>query len=758
MNTQDETAEDSVAASAWYGFDRLRLADDVAVVDVTVGSDDRWDRAHLRRLRQSADLPGLVPVIDADVSSDGKPFAVTPAVNAPTLGDRIPAGSDWSDVAGVAEAAARATHEAHLRGLFHGALSPDQIFVVDDDVAVSGIGLGLGGSPRVEYSHWVAPEVRNGGDATERSDVYSLGKILEASLGDALEDVPRSVRRLIMWSGSDTPEARPPSALEFASILAEALGENRRTYGPAFIPTAEANDLGSTASGAVAGHTRSEVTGDSSLGLGAAGLGVAGVAGVGVAAGAASALTDDVDDLGPDAGLELDDVDADADLDLENADFVAAGVDLEQESPIVDELTEAEAADLVDDASVTRQITQEVDAQDVEEASNFDSTQYSQAARDVELDDEYEVPAAAQTVDLDRTYQPQKSSNRAGLLLGAILAAGLAVIAWNLLSGSDDTPDVASAVVEQATDQADENNGEDVASASTVTTDQATTTSEQATTTSEQATTTTEAEPEVEAAPQATFVEGPLSTDEAGFQLVHGVPGVPVDLYVDGEALVPGFTPGAIAGPANLTAGTHQVDLYAAAETAAAAAADRTDSPVVSGSISVGSKPSTIVAHYDADGNPMLSAFVENFDLVDPGKGRLVVRHLAGASAVNLAIDGETVAGGTVQPGSTFTTSLAAGSHTLVASDGDGNVVQEAVINLGDGEMASMTIIGTGDTIDSVIQRYTGLATAPVDVPTGTGGLLDMDDDQTGLIMLGLLAAFMAAGGGVLLNRRSQVL
>ncbi|MGB5759206.1 MAG: hypothetical protein WBM50_20000, partial [Acidimicrobiales bacterium] len=253
VNTQDEMAGNSVAGSNWCGFDQLRLSDGPNAVYVTIGSPEKWDKAHLRRLRQSADLPGLVPVIDSDFASNGKPFAVTPVVDAPTLADRIPpSGSEWEDCAAITEAAARATHEAHLRGLFHGSLSPDQIHVIDNDVAVNGIGLGLGGTPSADYAHWVAPEVLDGGEATERSDVYSLGRILDASLGGSLEEVPRSVRRLIMWSSSDTPEARPPSALEFASILAEALGEDRKTYSPAFIPTAETTDLASTASESVA--------------------------------------------------------------------------------------------------------------------------------------------------------------------------------------------------------------------------------------------------------------------------------------------------------------------------------------------------------------------------------------------------------------------------------------------------------------------------------------------------------------------------
>lgn len=818
MNTQDETAEDSVAASAWYGFDRLRLSNDATVVDVTIGSRDRWDKAHLRRLRQSADLPGLVPVIDADVSSDGKPFAVTPAVNAPTLGDRIPAGSDWSEVAGITEAAARATHEAHLRGLFHGALSPDQIFVLDNDVAVSGIGLGLGGVPRAEYGHWVSPEVQDAGDATERSDVYSLGKILEAALGDSLEDVPRSVRRLIMWSGSDTPEARPPTALEFASILAEALGENRKIYGPAFIPTTEANDLASTASEKVASHVVTEAGPAQGSGSGVA---LGGAAAAGAMAMAAPSLFDDEPSDEADAGDEqvvetVDEVDADVaeaatdegTIETESIDDVA-----DDEADDVAVAAPAAAAVAAGDASVTRQLTEDIDLDEIESAA---------PAAIVDTDDDYEVPAAAQTVDLDRAYEPQRRSSWAGILIGAILAAGLAFIAWNLLRPGDDTVDVAdgTATTENVasttdaevaspstaeTESSDTATGEatatgDTAADDTAADDTATTDSTEATdtasteaqetgtsaggtattaggeaTTSESSTTESETSAvesgdtggtvsessvgtPVDPSTVAALIDGPIAADKAGIQLVHGVPGVPVDLYVDGAALVPNFTPGSIAGPVELTAGSHQVDLYATTDSPSAAAADRSDEPLVSGSVTAGTDPATIVAHLDADGTPVLSTFADDVSKLGPGKGRLVLRHLAAAPAVDLAIDGEPVAGGAVEPGGSYSAALAAGSHDIVATDADGTVVQEASLTIGDGEMATVSVIGSVDSgLELVVQRITGLSSAPSDVPTGTGGLLDVED-RTGMYLLAVLAGLMAVAGGLVLNRRNRVL
>ncbi len=828
MNTQDEMAGNSVAGSSWCGFDQLRLSDDANAVNVTIGSSDKWDKAHLRRLRQSADLPGLVPVIDSDFASDGKPFAVTPAVDSPTLADRIPpSGSEWEDCAAITEAAARATHEAHLRGLFHGSLSPDQIFVIDNDVAVNGIGLGLGGTPSADYAHWVAPEVLDGNDATERSDVYSLGKILDASLGGSLEDVPRSVRRLIMWSSSDTPEARPPSALEFASILAEALGEDRKTYSPAFIPTAETNDLASTASESVAAYVPSESSSISGTAV-AAGAGAAAVGG----AVAASVLGNtDEPDVDADADLDADAI-GDVDADVENPDADAdVDVDADTDADLdvdPDAVTTGEIPAMESAAAATAEIS-DADIPDVDiDEPVFDSRRYSEEINDAvaDEDDDYEVPAAARTVDFDQRFEAERKGNKAGILVGAILAAGLGVVAYQLLNSDDNgteasgngetTDEVVEVLPDEeeaaspstsegetvttqapATTVADDGEEAEESTATTVAGNTDGSEEEDTATTSDEGTATTaagatdgaeedgeegeddttattaaveedaeEAEETEEEAPAeettevaapAVTVDGPITAEDAGVQVLHGIPGAEVDVYVNGEALAPGFTLGTIAGPAKLDPGSYDVDIYAASDSAPASASERSDDPLISETVTVGDDPATLVAHLDAEGNPVISAFVENLETLEAGTSRVELRHLAAAPAVQATIDGED-ASGLLEPGKTTSVVLPAGEHTIETSTADGTPVKSATITVDDGELASISIIGSaeGGSIDVVVQRYTGLASAPQAVPTGNSNLLAAGEDPTGLYILGALTSLMALAGGFVMIRRNR--
>mgnify|MGYP001033854122 CR=1 FL=1 len=59
--------------------------------------------------------------------------------------------------------------------------------------------------------------------------------------------------------------------------------------------------------------------------------------------------------------------------------------------------------------------------------------------------------------------------------------------------------------------------------------------------------------------------------------VVHGVPGLTVDVYVNGKAALTGFKPGKVAGPLSLAPGSYDVAVRKAGEaTTAAPAIDKT--------------------------------------------------------------------------------------------------------------------------------------------------------------------------------------
>lgn len=53
-------------------------------------------------------------------------------------------------------------------------------------------------------------------------------------------------------------------------------------------------------------------------------------------------------------------------------------------------------------------------------------------------------------------------------------------------------------------------------------------------------------------------------TEEGQVIVVHGVPDLEVDVYVNGDLTLEGFQFGDVAGPLSLPAGTYEVEIYGA--------------------------------------------------------------------------------------------------------------------------------------------------------------------------------------------------
>ncbi len=121
--------------------------------------------------------------------------------------------------------------------------------------------------------------------------------------------------------------------------------------------------------------------------------------------------------------------------------------------------------------------------------------------------------------------------------------------------------------------------------------------------------------------------------------VVHGIPGVPVDVYVNGKLQLPDFLPGTVAGPLALPAGDYHIQVFAHVASpptdapSSGAVIDKTET--VPGGISA-----SIVANLDAGGNPTLNVFVNKLDPLAAGKARVSVRHTAAAPAVDIYVDG----------------------------------------------------------------------------------------------------------------------
>jgi serine/threonine-protein kinase len=174
------------------------------------------DRAQRRRFRaETAGLlrlprsPHLVPLLDADVTSTGQPYLITPRA-AGTMADRLTVGSmDALEVARAGRDAATGLRVLHDAGVLHGNLEPGNLLELDDGaVAVTGFALPVleeldGGRP----GPYCPPEILEGGDWTASADLYALAATLFALLtGAPPYGRPDAADRLARMRGGAVPE------------------------------------------------------------------------------------------------------------------------------------------------------------------------------------------------------------------------------------------------------------------------------------------------------------------------------------------------------------------------------------------------------------------------------------------------------------------------------------------------------------------------------------------------------------------------
>jgi Domain of unknown function (DUF4397) len=250
------------------------------------------------------------------------------------------------------------------------------------------------------------------------------------------------------------------------------------------------------------------------------------------------------------------------------------------------------------------------------------------------------------------------------------------------------------------------------------------------------------------AAPAAVLIgaAGPASAaGNASVSVVHGIPGTPVNVFVNGTLTLPDFTPGTVAGPLSLPAGSYQVKVFPAANKAG------TGNPVLQATATVTSGQNVVlVAHLDAGGKPALTPFVNNTAKIPAGQARLVVRHTAAAPAVDVRAGGSPVVTGLTNPRSRELTVPAGTVKADVVLAGTSTVaIGPASLDLREGTETIVYAIGSAGAknLSLVTQTISGLHSAPGGVPAGSGGLADTGPPAwvPAAAVLGLVAA--AAGG-----------
>lgn len=241
----------------------------------------------------------------------------------------------------------------------------------------------------------------------------------------------------------------------------------------------------------------------------------------------------------------------------------------------------------------------------------------------------------------------------------------------------------------------------------------------------------------------------------ATVHVLHGVPGLTVDVFANGKEVLSDFTPGSLSDPLELPAGSYDIQVFKAGE-------GPEDTPAIEQTVEVTAGTNvTLTANLDESGSPALNAYVNDTSTVPAGEGRLTVRHIAAAPAVDVRADGSPIVRDLSNPDEAVTQVPAGTVQADVTLAGTENVVIGPT-ELTVAEGANTIVYAWGSAEDGnlmlAVQTITDLQSAPGGVPGGTGGQAAELDGGTPPWLIGAtglaLLVTIGAGARLLVVRR----
>ena len=229
-----------------------------------------------------------------------------------------------------------------------------------------------------------------------------------------------------------------------------------------------------------------------------------------------------------------------------------------------------------------------------------------------------------------------------------------------------------------------------------------------------------------------------ISATNADLSVLHAVPDTPVDVYVNGDLTLDDFQPGDLAGPLD----------YVVAITAATATDD--SSPVIGPiTLTLAANTSyTAVAHLTDAGAPTATLFTNDISRTAAGEGRLTVRHVAAAPAVDILAGGTAVVEDLTNPNQA-TLNLPAGvvPASVALAGTTAPVIGPADVDVQEGVLT--IVYAWGSAADSnlalAVQTITGLHSSPDSVNSGSAGLAAENGPAPLVWGIGIILALGAA-------------
>ncbi len=247
------------------------------------------------------------------------------------------------------------------------------------------------------------------------------------------------------------------------------------------------------------------------------------------------------------------------------------------------------------------------------------------------------------------------------------------------------------------------------------------------------------------------FLAPANAQDGARIHLIHGIPGVDVDVAAGGENVFENFSFGDTQDLSALAGATLENLQVKAAGTDTVA--------IDAGDVALPATGNfTVIAHLDAEGTPTLGVFENDVSTIDAGQGRLTVRHTAAAPAVDILANGDAAFSG-VTNGNGGTVDLPAGTisaSVVPAGETEPVVIGPADLDIAEGTHLLVYAVGSleDESLTVLTESIEGLHSSPDRIDTGNSLPAEGTFSLTLLAVAG--AAVLAAGTGTLAYARNR--
>ncbi len=253
----------------------------------------------------------------------------------------------------------------------------------------------------------------------------------------------------------------------------------------------------------------------------------------------------------------------------------------------------------------------------------------------------------------------------------------------------------------------------------------------------------------------AGLAAAPAYAADATVSVLHAIPegagADVVDVYAGDAMLIDNFTPGSLE-TLTVPEGTYDLAVFADGE-----GPDGGTAVLEAAGVEVpGGANATVTANLDADGNAALNVYVNDISEVAAGEGRLTVRHIAAAPAVDVRADGAVIIENLVNPDEAVL-SVPAGTYSadVVLAGTDTVALGPADLTLDEGTNTIVYAWGSAEAGNLALatQVIDGLDGAPTGVAAGGGSTAATGQLPVWTAGLMALGALGAAGAMVRLGR-----